>query len=288
MKWKRVGAALLLGTMLTATASAEQPAAQQYRDMIQKRDFAVQYTENGHNYIYAMQGSKIVNRQQIRRHRAAKSVGQGLTALASAIISHAQMEDAWICAACADDKGYYRRFTEGSENEYEYDSFLPKKVNPSQLEDNEENWPETIDMLRVPAFLAVFAGKQVSLPASMSPIRFQGSSSKTENNTAYVCDRYVSQVKNAQGGNHGQVVYDVWYQGDKLQRIQSSYVAPDGKESILDAAYITSLQNATPDALQLENVRVYEAEIGTVQEVYGETTYMGGLKDLVDGKGGKK
>ena len=51
MKWKRVGAALLLGTMLTATASAEQPAAQQYRDMIQKRDFAVQYTENGHNYI---------------------------------------------------------------------------------------------------------------------------------------------------------------------------------------------------------------------------------------------
>ena len=98
----------------------------------------------------------------------------------------------------------------------------------------------------------------------------------------------MSQVKNAQGGNHGQVVYDVWYQGDKLQRIQSSYVAPDGKESILDSAYITSLQNASPDTLQLENVRVYEAEIGTVQEVYGETTFLGTLSNLVDGKGDKK
>lgn len=280
MKMKKILAVLAASMAMAATASAEQPEAQTYRDLLQNDDYCIRYQLDGRTkYLVAKRGEQACLGQSVMVHNKAKGGGSSLFGAVIAIATAMSQREEWMTLAYKDEKGYYRRFfgrIEDGAPKAVYYRFLPKERAGDPALDPEEHWGwVTQDAFRYSDALDVLDWKQNQAPSLTEPV-FSTTMQKTIDKESYTCDRYLSSVKTAAGTEDGQVAYDLLYQDGTLKRAQQSYIDAAKKEKVLADVKIISIDRAKDaDFKVIEKGKIYKAGTGDLDDMIDSLKELG-------------
>lgn len=178
---------LILAT-ITLPASAEQPAAEKYRQMFNSGNFYVEYDDKNVKRIVAEEnGRRMVRSDLGGSYRAMISILNPLG------------------AAFANDK--YPEFMYENGRFYKFlEKDFALMAREDQLDDENlnplEGWSIIYQSLSLPNELSIFNwhDKFHKVPDALSEPTFKESLKKKVGGNEYDCDRYESKIKNAAGG----------------------------------------------------------------------------------------
>ena len=306
MKAKRILAAIILAlsaVTVSSNVSAEQPAAEEYRQMFRSGTFYVEYQisrkSGGHtfksgNMVLAGQDGKrmyrITNAGSTKGSSGAEFDVESLSgiynnsSLNRRIISYEEFKvKKWPDVLYQDGK-YYRFITSGPKAEVRESAFsslfgkskqvvasvLPEDQLNSPVLDPNEEWNYVREDLALPDELAVFAWKDpfrdnfFDLPAPA----YENSSKKTVDDKEYDCDRYITEIKNLAGDVAAQEIYDMLYENGKLVLIQK-YLKHGDKENFVREFKIKEITAAVPEKTFeiAKKIKVYAAANGDMNDM---------------------
>ena len=277
----------LLLSALALPVSAEQPAAEQYRQMFSSGNFYVEYQMYGLNNekerpisgIMAFAGQ---NGDRMYRPLTGKIIGFVVSMMSGTMNNHLKMlsSSKAICSniysnlefrqpetvaaekKCPDvmyhDGKYYRFLT--LENHVAAIVLKEEELNSPYLNPKEE-WNFIREDLALPDELAIFCWDEPFRDNVTNAPRYNGSSKREVAGKEYDCDQYVGDIKNLAGTIAFQEVYNALYDGGKLARVQK-YIIHDGKELFIQGLVIKNLTAQVPDsAFKIgRKVKVYAAD----------------------------
>ena len=248
--------AAVLGCLLSGTVSAEQPAAQTYRTMLQQGTFYLEYQRDNMNYVLQEQGGE----------RQAKLKGNG-------------KKDNWQTEAIFKNQAYYKYQLDGKNDSY---LRLPAEKMGSTLLNATEHWETVKAKLALPDELMAFdwADKFSTHAASQAQPTYTGTSQRTVDAVTYDCDQYVSEIHTQANTVSGKIAYNMLYQSGKLAKVQEILLY-QGKEIPVDTVTIVQLTDQIPQGSFTfgKPVKVYAAGQGDLNEHLGnevEVDQLGG------------
>lgn len=147
---------------------------------------------------------------------------------------------------------------------------LPEsELNSSALDENQD-WEYVCEDLTLPDEFSVFFPNdpmRKGFQAKPTP-HYNGSSKSSFNGKEYECDQYINDIKSLAGTVIAQEAYNVLYDGSKLVCIQK-YFLRDGKEfHLYDNVIITITENVPAEAFNgKKKVKVYSARNGDMADL---------------------
>lgn len=265
--------AAVLGIFLAGSsiAAAEQPKAQEYREILSSGNFYVEYDDQNVKRIVAeVNGCRMERTDLSGKYKALVSV---LNPIGAMFASRNNKHPDFMY-----DGGRYYKFIEGDQAIMAEESQLNDvNLNPS------EGWSVINRQLSLPDELAVFNWHdkyhKVS-PAIAEPV-FAESLTKNVDGKNYECDRYESAVANASGGKEATIVFDLCYEKGELAVIQSAIFA-NGREYGVNKLIIKKIQREIPGgAINPDNgAKVYAAGIGDMNDLLENPVLIGKLKEV--------
>lgn len=244
MNWKKIAAVFMACGLMTGAASAQQPEAESYQNMLQQGKFQLEYSyagESGLNRMTTDKGMRLVDKQQ-------------------------DGEDWNLEAFAVGDKIYQFYY----EDDKQRAKSLPLNLFGSDVLSPDEHWDSKKQALALPDELSVlnWQDKWTSHPGSLAAPNFTGSSKRTVDDAEYDCDQYVCDIRNQAGGVSGQLAYNFLYHDGKLMKVQK-YLLHKGQEQLLSTLMVVKLDGAVPeDAFaSLEKIPVYRADMGDINDL---------------------
>ena len=236
----------LLLMALALPASAEQPAAEQYRQMFASGNFYVEYEvadSSGYWKNPALLRTNILGipKKGLKHEIRAGLNGQRISKLGS-------MKDKYPSALYQDGK-YYKFIEVDAEKKSLRRALL---LDESQLYaptlNPDEKWQTVRKDLTLPeVFNVFFPNDPMNDNAQIAPKpTFNGESKRTIDNKEYDCDQYINNIKSLAGTLIAQEAYNMLYDDGKLVRIQK-YLVRDGKEILANDLIIHEISAQVPD-----------------------------------------
>ena len=261
---------LILTVLLTALAlpvSAEQPAAEQYRQMFASGNFYVEY--------------EVADKYNYKKPRIIRAGRHGQR------IAKVGLKDKYPSALYRNGK--YYRFTKVEEESSNIIMGHTKKLlrNAYVLDedklysptlDPDEHWQTVRKDLALPeVFCVFFPNDPMSDAANISskPI-FNGDSKREIDGKEYDCDQYLSDIKSLAGTTVAQRAYNAIYDGGKLVRIQECLVRGD-KEFPVSDLIIHAISSEIPaDAFTIhKKFKLYAARNGDMNDLLDNLEQIG-------------
>ena len=239
------------------TANAEQPAAENYRQIFQSGTFYVEYKDN---YTVRIIGEKDGKRMERTKYETGMSWMKFLNPLGMLFGGSGPKHPEVM-----HKDGKYYQFTEKNRATVcEDDNLDEENLNPK------EGWNGIGQKLALPTELAVFYWNdpyRVQTVALDAPSA-TWSGKKAVDEKEYDCDRYASRIKTASGGDEAYYVYEMLYSEGVLKKIQS-YVLRNGEEYPINALDIKKIEGSVPDDLFKidKNTKVYAAGMGDMNDL---------------------
>lgn len=276
---------------------AEQPAAEQYRQMFSSGNFYLEYevadisgywgydspsprkkifTASLHsNFNFGMPAYDKKKQHIIRAGR----YGQRITKVG--------LEDKYPRAFYRDGK--YYRFTKTEEessniffgaskqilrNAYVLDE---EKIYSPNL-DPDDKWQNVRDDLALPeVFCVLFPNDPMNDYAQLLPKPiFNGSFKRTIEDKEYDCDQYINDIKSMAGTVIAQEAYNILYDSNKLVRVQK-YLLRDGKEFLITDLIIHNVNSQVPDETFVihKKFKLYAARNGDMNDLLDNLKQIG-------------
>lgn len=295
----------LLLTALTLPASAEQPAAEEYRQMFRSGNFYVecQMFRPGVGGGWIIGGDKFSSVKMVfagqngrRMYRATSagtmnsnvsrdgfdSINRSLLNVYSTPNQRAfQHEDfktkKWPDVMYKDGK-YYRFSTSGlalrgisswmgCSKDVSAVVLSEKDLNLPTLNPYDE-WNFIREDLSLPDELAIFYWDEPFRDNFTAAPKYNGSSRRTVDDKEYDCDQYLTEIKSVSGSVIAQEAYNALYDGGKLVRVQR-YILYDGKEIYVQELVVKNLTATVPkEAFAIgKAIKVYAADKGDMKDL---------------------
>ena len=264
--------AVMLGIFLAGSSvSAEQPRAQEYREILSSGNFYVEYDDKNVKRIIAEENGRRMERTDLSgNYKTLVSILNPFGSIFGGGLKYPNV----IC-----DGGRYFKFLEEDNVLMAEESQLDDvNLNPT------EGWSTIDRQLSLPDELAVFNWNdkyhKVS-PAVAEPV-FAESLTKNVDGKNYDCDRYKSAVTNAGGGTEATIVFDLCYEKGALAVIQSAIFA-NGREYGVNKLVIKKIQREIPKgAIKLDkNAKIYAAGVGDMNDLLENPVLIGKLKEVL-------
>ncbi len=294
MKAKKFFSTALLALAMTVSSnvSAEQPAAEEYRQMFRSGNFYVEYQvsreETGHEFKLLgirLGGQKsnikvLAGQDGKRLYRGSHDVISVEAEKVSNIYTNAgQYNRASSLGAVSSKKlpdllyqnGKYYRLV-SSLNGIKKTAYivLPEDQLNSPVLDPNEEWQYVRGDLALPNEFAVFCWNEPfrdNTFNSPAPV-YNSSSKKTAGKKEYDCDRYISEIKNLAGNVAAQEIYDMLYENGKLVLIQK-YLKYNDKENFVREFKIKEITGTVPENTFTigKKIKVYAAANGDMNDM---------------------
>lgn len=284
---KKIFILILLFTAFTLPVSAEQPAAEQYRQMFASGNFYVEYRvadKNKQLNKSAQQMLAFLGKMNDNSKKPTHEIRAGLNGQR---IAKTGIKEKYPSALYRD--GNYYKFIVSSEESSNIiigshtktlrNAYLlheDKLYSPNL--DPDEHWETVRKDLTLPeAFNIFFPNDPMNDAAQIAPkLLFNGESKRTIENKEYNCDQYINDMKNLEGTVIAQEAYNMLYDGGKLVRIQK-YLCHDGKEFLITDLIIDSISTQVPDeAFAIhKKFKLYEARKGDMNDLLNSLEQIG-------------
>lgn len=146
--------------------------------------------------------------------------------------------------------------------------------------DPDEGWQRIRADLTLPeAFCVLFPNDPMSGDAQISPKPiFNGSSKREIDGKEYDCDQYINDIKSLAGSVIALEAYNVLYDTGKLSRIQK-YLCRDGKELLVSDLIIKAISSEVPDeafAIR-KKFKLYAARNGDMNDLIDKPEQIGAI-----------
>lgn len=270
---KKFLAAALGIFLMAAEVSAEQPKAQEYREILSSGNFYVEYEDRHVKKIIAEENGRRMERSDLSGdYKAAVSILNPIGAMfASRITKYPDFMYS---------NGKYYKFIEKDYAIVAHENQLDdENLNPA------EGWALIDRELSLPDELAVFNWNdkyhKVS-PAISAPV-FTETIKKTVEGRELVCDRYESNVASVSGGKEAVIVFDMCYDKGELVFVQSAILA-NGKEYGVNKLVVKKILRDIPKGTIIveKGAKVYAAGIGDMNDLLETPVLIGKLQDVQD------
>ena len=252
-------------TISTAEVSAEQAAAQHYRQIFESGNFYVEYET--HEFFKWVWGTHNFNQNHILAAKNDKRITTAKKAKHPNVIYQ--------------DGKYYRFLTRlkasrdimigmPSSKAVTKSIVLPEAKLDSPNLNPDEEWQYIRSDLALPDELAVFYWNdpfRADEIKSSTPY-FNGSSTRTVGKKDYDCDQYIVDIKSLAGTTIAQDAYNMLYENGQLVIIQK-YFLRDDKETLIREINIKSITDQVPDTAFAikKKFKVYAADTGTLSDL---------------------
>ena len=266
---------IALGIFLSmSNVSAEQPKAQEYREILSSEKFYVEYDDA---YV-----KKIIVEEDGRRMSriALNSKNQNLVDVLNPIAKlfeggFSKYPDFMYY------KGKYYKFSEKeSALMIRTDQLENINLNPN------EGWSVIDKELSLPDELAVFNwnGKFHKVAPGVAAPVFANTLKKVIDNKEYTCDRYESDVKNSKGEKEATIIFDMCYNDKGELALVQSAIFANGKEYGINKLTVKKILREIPkDAIILDkNAKIYAAGIGDMNDLLENPVLLGKLSEIQD------
>ena len=279
---RKKAAAILAALALSAwtpLAHAEQPAAEQYRQMFASGNFYLEYEDN---YFIQTLGAKDGVRYTRKRY-----AGNGLMSALSAIFNPLGAlfgggTDKTPEVFYQDGKFYQQKMGNDGKK-------LMLVVSEGELSDEnlnpEEGWVNIKSSLALPDAFAALAWSDPyrQYSAAVEPPRFVESTKRMEEKKEYDCDTYTSRIVTKAGTTAGEIVYRLMYEAGQLVQIETA-VVENGKETKTNSLKVKKLEPVMPeDAFKIKkNTKIYAAGIGNMDDLLANPVQVGVLNESKD------
>ena len=292
---KKVLIVTLLLMALALPASAEQPAAEQYRQMFASGNFYVEYEvadKSGHWVIpEGAQSSTMRHLGMVRdskKHRNEVRAGRN-----GQRVAKSGVKDKYPSALYQDGK-YYKFIIE------EKNAFSPGLMGEQRIKilrrailldekdlyaptlDPDEHWETVRKDLTLPeVFNVFFPNDPMNDDAQISSKpTFNGDSKRTIDDKEYDCDQYINNIKSLSGAVIALEAYNMLYDVGKLARIQK-YLVRDDKEFLVSDLIIKAISSEVPDEtfvigkFRSRKFKFYEARKGDMNDLLDKLEEIG-------------
>ena len=247
-------------------ANAEQPAANEYREMFRAGNFYVEFKDKWDVRILAGYDNVRLERMSYRFEESGLAYLNPLGAIFAGAPKNPEVMY---------KDGKYYQFVEKNK------AFVcaASDLDAENL-DPRQGWGKISQKLALPDELAVFYWKdsfRVVSPAIAAP-QFTESIKKECDGIEYDCDRYIGSIKTASGSTEAKIVYDMLYREGKLVMAES-YVVRNGTEYPVNRLEIKRLQSEIPKgAFKIDkNTRLYAAGQGDMNDLLERPQEIGRL-----------
>ena len=305
---KKIAAALAIQMVLSAgTALAEQPAAEKYRTMFQNGNFYVEYGPKGwgmRDYVVAqngvrMSGYKLEKLFGTTTYPAYRYDNGKYYQFCNKGTVKRQMEianqnyHAYInYESYQDSAGYYNSFSTSQrpvssigannlfgDHIYVANDKLPKNTTGKVLDESQMNnpaldpdahWEMVKSRLSLPSSLKIFAwnDKYMSKEYGETEPIFVESGQVEDDGKAYVCDKYVSSLKDSNGKVKAEMHYTAIYDEKGNLRKITKICRIAGKDIPIDELEIVSITDVLPEkAINMPKSKIYAADTGIITDL---------------------
>ena len=269
---------------ITPSVSAEQTAAEQYRQIFRSGNFYVKYhlqVERNLNYdVFKLNTSPVVVEEVRVISPLSFFAGKSYVVLVSKDGNRVRKAD-------LKDKVPNLMYLDGTYYNYlneRYLLILPEEQLNSSTLDPGEGWQDIRNELALPDGLAIFYWEDSFRDKNFDwgvPI-YSGSSTKTVKKKTYDCDRYNSDIKTLAGTVIAQEVYDALYENGRLVMVQKYFVR-DGKEFLISTTEVKEISAQVPDEVfaitkKVKTYAPHNGDMTDLLEVYEQTGEIGGAQ----------
>lgn len=265
--------AVALGILLTISkVSAEQPKAQEYREILSSEKFYVEYDDKYVKKIIVEESGRRMSRVTLNTKN--QNLVNVLNPLAKLFEGGFSKYPDFMY-----HNGKYYKFSEKDTAQMiQTDQLNNENLNPN------EGWSVIDKELALPDELAVFnwKDKHHKVAAGVAAPVFANTLEKVVDGKNYTCDRYESEVKNSKGEKEATIIFDMCYneKGD-LEIVQSAIFA-NGREYGINQLSIKKILREIPkDAVILDNnAKIYAAGKGDMDDLLETPVLLGKLSEL--------
>ena len=264
------------------SVSAEQAAAEQYRQIFRSGNFYVEYQTVSHLWDKL---SKTAGGQKTFRAETTFVFGQ--LNMKSDKVTLAGKDGARVVKSKLKDKVPHAMYLDGKYYNYFKGQnllILPENQLNSPVLDPDEGWQNIRNKLALPEGLAIFYWEDSFRDKNFDwgVPTYSGSSTKTVKKKTYDCDRYVSDIKTLAGTVIAQEIYDALYENGKLVMVQKYFVR-DGNEFLITTTNVRTISAQVSDTAfditkKLKTYAPHEGDMNDLLEVYEQTGEIGGAK----------
>lgn len=289
----------LLFTAFVLPVSAEQPAAEQYRQMFSSGNFYVECQIFGDTeikwgfgrpkkatspkLIYAGKNGNRSFRSVVTNNPKSNwafydldlsKLYLGIDSSARNVLIYSTASKDWPDVLYKDGK-YYRFISSLKSGMFGLSKstkayVLPENQLYSPALGREQDWEFVCEDLTLPdEFCVFFPDDPMRKGFQTNPAaKFNGSSTRSIDGKEYECDQYINDIKSLAGTIIAQEVYNMLYYSGKLVRIQK-YFLRDGKEIHLYDNVIITLSSTVPDSAfsGTKKIKVYSARNGDMADL---------------------
>jgi hypothetical protein len=274
----------LLLAALSLPASAEQPAAEQYRQMFASGNFYVEYEVADKSGYWSNLSARRINILGIPKKNLKHEIRAGLNG--QRISKTGNIKDKYLSALYRDGK--YYKFINAEETSLGLSGAHTKNSREALILDESNLYAPTLDPdehweivrkdLTLPeVFKIFFPNDSMNDDAQIYPKPiFNGDSKQTIDNKEYDCDQYVNDIKSVAGTVIAQEVYNMLYEGGKLVRIQK-YLIRDGEEILTNDLIIHAISAQVPDEAFVitKKFKLYAARNGDMNDLLDSPEQIG-------------
>lgn len=248
--------------------SAEQPKAQEYREILSSEKFYVEYDDKYVKRIVVEDSGRRMARVDLGgKYKEMVSILNPLSNLFGGGFSK---HPDYMCY-----NGKYYKFAEK-------DSATMAKI--EQLDDENldpnEGWSMMNKELALPYELIVFSwnDKYHKVTENISKPVFVETIQKIVDGKNYTCDRYESEIKT--NGN-AKIIFDMCYDKDELTLVQSAIFANNREYNVNKIVIKKILREIPKDAMILDmNAKIYAAGIGDMNDLLENPVLLGKLQEV--------
>ena len=257
--------AVALGILLAMTkVSAEQPKAQEYREILSSEKFYVEYDDRYVKRIIVEENGRRMSR--VTLGGAHKTLVEVLNPVAKLFEGgYSKYPDFMYY------NGKYYKFSEKDIAQMiQADQLNNVNLNPN------EGWSVIDKELALPDELAVFNwnDRHHKVAAGVAEPVFANTLQKVVDGKTYTCDRYESDVTNSRGEKEATIIFD-------MALVQSAIFA-NGKEYGINKLEIKKILREIPSgAIILDNnAKIYAAGTGDMNDLLENPVLLGKLNEI--------
>ena len=266
---KKIITVLLLLIMNSGIVNAEQPAAEEYRSIFSDGNFYLEFKDKwGTRIIAGKNGTRMERMNYTFEHGALTWLNP-----LGAIFGGTGDNNPEVMYK---DGKYYYFVAKNKANVCSAENLHNENLDPRQ------GWNKISNKLAVPNELAVFfwndpyRGKSSALNAP----KFSSSLKKTLGDKQYDCDRYICGIKELNGNETAQLVYDMLYKDGQLFRAET-YILRNNVEYPVSTLEITKIQRDIPEGTFkiYKGTKLYAAGMGDIDDLLEKPKEIGTMED---------
>ncbi len=254
---KKKAATLLAALALSLSAAnvqAEQPKAEEYRQMFASGNFYLEYKDDYLTQVIGAKDGKRFTRKKF----------SGFAGLFGSLFGG---EDKTPEIFHQDGKLYQLKFNLAGKRMM---IVLPESQLGDENLDPKEGWVNLKSSLALPDALSPLAWNDPyhQKTAAVQPPRFVESGKRMADKKEYDCDTYTSRIVTKSGAVSGEIIYRLMYEAGTLARVETAVIS-DGKEQETNSLKIKAIEPLIPeDAFKIKkNTKVYGAGIGNMDDL---------------------